>query len=185
MLVILAVGLLVFRGVPMYGRRTVLVYVTICSLIGSLTVLSCKGLGIALMLTLSGSNQFLYLSTYVLAILCVLCILVQFNYFNRALDCFSTALVTPVYYVFFTSSAIIASVAFFKGFENATVGEVASIVCGFFVIFLGVYLLCSSSTRQAKKESEAPGRLGRAAEALVFSLSKDRLSKMDTQFDVI
>ena len=40
--------LLMYRCAPKYGRTHLLVYVLICSLIGSLSVVSCKALGIAL-----------------------------------------------------------------------------------------------------------------------------------------
>ena len=52
--------------------------------------MAIKGFGVALKLTLNGNNQFSHLSTYVFAIIIVLCILVQMKYFNKALDTFST-----------------------------------------------------------------------------------------------
>jgi hypothetical protein len=41
-------------------------------------------------LTLGGNNQFIYVSTYVFGIVVGFCIMVQMNYFNKALDTFST-----------------------------------------------------------------------------------------------
>jgi len=52
--------------------------------------MAIKGFGIAVKLTLSGSNQFVYPSTYVFMIVVVVCILTQMNYFNKALCQFST-----------------------------------------------------------------------------------------------
>jgi magnesium transporter len=52
--------------------------------------MAIKGFGVALKLTLGGSNQFSHPSTYVFGIVVVVCILVQMNYFNKALDTFST-----------------------------------------------------------------------------------------------
>jgi hypothetical protein len=57
--------------------------------------MAVKGLGIALKLTIAGSNQFTHPSTYVFMIVVVVCILVQMNYFNKALDQFSTTLYFP------------------------------------------------------------------------------------------
>ena len=37
------------------------------------------------------------------------------NYLNKALDTFNTAVVTPIYYVFFTTSTIVASAILFNG----------------------------------------------------------------------
>lgn len=49
-----------------------------------------NGFGVAVKLTLSGKNQFTHPSTYVFGIVVTLCIIVQMNYFNKALDTFST-----------------------------------------------------------------------------------------------
>lgn len=53
-----ATGLvLIFVTAPKYGSSQVLVYIGICSLFGSLSVMSCKALGIAVKLTFEGQNQ--------------------------------------------------------------------------------------------------------------------------------
>ncbi len=54
---------MIFRMVPKYGRKTPLVYISICSLVGSISVMSVKGLGVALKLTFAGNNQFSHPST--------------------------------------------------------------------------------------------------------------------------
>jgi magnesium transporter len=49
--------------------------------------------------------------------------------------------VSPIYYVTFTTAVLTASFVLFQGF-NATDGiKTTSLLCGFFVIFSGVYLL--------------------------------------------
>ena len=75
---------------PRYGRSNPLVYISICSLVGSVSVMAIKGFGIALKLTFSGNNQLGHPSTYVFGLVTAGCILVQMNYFNKALDTFST-----------------------------------------------------------------------------------------------
>jgi hypothetical protein len=77
-----------------------LVYTTICSLVGSISVMACKGFGVALKLTFEGENQFGNLSTYVFLIVVVVCAVTQMNYFNKSLDLFSTNRVTPSKYTF-------------------------------------------------------------------------------------
>ncbi len=67
-----------------------LVYITICSLVGSISVMASKGFGIAIKLTINGDNQFTYLSTYIFATTVIVCAMTQINYFNKALDLFST-----------------------------------------------------------------------------------------------
>lgn len=132
---------MIFKVVPLYGKRTPIVYISICSLVGSISVMSVKGFGVALKLTLDGNNQFTHPSTYCFALVVVVCILVQMNYFNKALDQFSTNIVNPIYYVMFTTSTIFASFLLFRGFNTAGAGPAISLIGGFVVIFMGVYLL--------------------------------------------
>jgi hypothetical protein len=75
---------------PRYGTKNPVIYISICSLVGSVSVMAIKGFGVALKLTLAGNNQLTHPSTYVFAIVVVVCILVQMNYFNKALDTFKT-----------------------------------------------------------------------------------------------
>jgi drug/metabolite transporter (DMT)-like permease len=88
---------LIFWVGPKYGKENMLVYITICSLVGSISVMACKGFGIAIKLTFEpeGENQFTHISTYVLLFIVILCAVTQMNYFNKALGLFSTNRVTP------------------------------------------------------------------------------------------
>ena len=47
----------------------------------------------------------------------------------------------PIYYVFFTTATIIASAILFSGFNTPGGVNTVSLICGFLVIFMGVYLL--------------------------------------------
>lgn len=75
---------------PRHGRSNPVVYISICSLVGSVSVMAIKGFGVAVKLTFEGNNQFTHPSTYVFGLVVTLCIVVQMNYFNKALDTFST-----------------------------------------------------------------------------------------------
>ena len=90
MLVILITAFMIWKVVPRWGKTKVMVYVTICSLIGSLSVMAIKAFGIAVRLTVGGNNQFTQPSTYVFGLMCIVFILTQVNYFNKALDTYST-----------------------------------------------------------------------------------------------
>ncbi len=81
---------MVYAMVPRYGRSNPIVYISICSLVGSVSVMAIKGFGVAVKLTFSGKNQFSHPSTYVFGLIVGLCIIVQMTYFNKALDTFST-----------------------------------------------------------------------------------------------
>ncbi|KAI3651679.1 hypothetical protein MP228_002982 [Amoeboaphelidium protococcarum] len=150
--------LLIYHYAPKYGKRNPLVYISICSLVGSITVMACKAFGIALKLTFSGNNQFVYPSTYLFIIVVVTCIVTQMNYFNKALDLFSTNIVTPIYYVFFTTATISASVILFQGISDTSGNDLTSIFCGFLTIFIGVFLLNTPKTAGGNQRSRANSR---------------------------
>ena len=42
------------------------------------------------------------------------CVVTQMNYLNKALDLFNTAIVSPIYYVMFTTFTITASIILFQ-----------------------------------------------------------------------
>ncbi|TDL24431.1 DUF803-domain-containing protein [Rickenella mellea] len=127
--------------VPKYGRKTPIVYISICSLVGSIGVMAIKGFGVAVKLTFGGNNQFTSPSTYVFAIVVTGCIVIQMNYFNKALDIFSTNVVNPMYYVGFSTATIVSSLILFQGLNTDDPVTTASLLLGFIVTFLGVHLL--------------------------------------------
>ncbi|KAL2373457.1 hypothetical protein RJZ57_002090 [Blastomyces gilchristii] len=137
---------MIYRVAPKYGKKNPLIYISICSTVGSVSVMSVKAFGIALKLTLAGHNQFSHPSTYAFAIVVVCCILTQMNYFNKALSQFSTSIVNPLYYVTFTTATLCASFILFHGFNTTDPVNTISLLCGFLVIFSGVYLLNLSRT---------------------------------------
>ncbi|KAJ5578560.1 DUF803-domain-containing protein [Penicillium hispanicum] len=132
---------MIYRVAPVHGKKNPLIFISICSTVGSVSVMSIKAFGIAVKLTLGGNNQFVHASTYVFAIVTGFCILTQMNYFNKALNSFSTSIVNPLYYVTFTTATICASFILFKGFNTTDAVSTISLLCGFLVIFTGVYLL--------------------------------------------
>ncbi|KAK2762225.1 hypothetical protein FQN54_001235 [Arachnomyces sp. PD_36] len=145
---------MIYKVAPVYGKKNPLIYISICSTVGSVTVMSVKAFGIALKLTLAGNNQFTHPSTYAFAIVVVGCIMTQMNYFNKALSQFSTSIVNPLYYVTFTTATLCASFILFRGFNTTDAVNTISLLCGFLTIFSGVYLLNLS-----RNESEAQQNL--------------------------
>jgi len=127
---------------PKYGNRNVLVYVLICSLIGSLSVMACKGLGLAIRETLSGQGNRLSEGLFWLFLFSVVAsVTVQMNYLNKALDMFDTSLVTPIYYVFFTTFVLLASNILFKEWKSMFYQDMLGTVCGFFILIIAIFLL--------------------------------------------
>ncbi|XP_061372989.1 probable magnesium transporter NIPA2 isoform X2 [Gastrolobium bilobum] len=108
---------------------------------GSLTVMAVKAVGIALKLTFEGTNQFTYFQTWFFTVVVIGFCLLQINYLNKALDTFNTAVVSPVYYVMFTSLTIFASIIMFKDWDSQNASQIATELCGFVTILSGTFLL--------------------------------------------
>ncbi|TYH85585.1 hypothetical protein ES332_D02G278300v1 [Gossypium tomentosum] len=136
-----AVLALVLHFEPHYGQTNILVYLGICSLMGSLTVVSIKAIGIAIKLTLDGMSQIAYPQTWFFLTVAVICVITQLIYLNKALDTFNATLVSPVYYVMFTTLTIIASVIMFKDWSGQNAGSIASEICGFITVLSGTIIL--------------------------------------------
>ncbi|CAA6654092.1 unnamed protein product [Spirodela intermedia] len=139
--VIVLVFVLVFHFAPLYGQSNVLIYTGICSLMGSLSVMSVKALGTSLKLTFEGSNQFVYPQTWFFTLVVLTCVITQMDYLNRALDTFNTAVVSPIYYVMFTTLTIVASVIMFKDWDGQSGESIISEICGFVIVVSGTIIL--------------------------------------------
>ncbi|PKS10327.1 hypothetical protein jhhlp_002078 [Lomentospora prolificans] len=132
---------MIYKIAPVHGKKNALIFLSICSTVGSVSVMAVKAFGIALKLTLAGNNQFSHPSTYVFMLLTIVCIVTQMNYFNKALACFPANIVNPLYYVTFTTATLCASFILFGGFNTTDAVTIISLLSGFLVTFAGVYLL--------------------------------------------
>ncbi|PUZ59089.1 hypothetical protein GQ55_4G012700 [Panicum hallii var. hallii] len=83
MTTMLLVGTLVLFFEPRYGQTNILVYLGICSSMGSLTVVSIKAIGVAIKLTLDGVNQAAYPYTWFFLMVAIICGVSQINYLNK------------------------------------------------------------------------------------------------------
>lgn len=81
--VIVIVMVLIFHFAPRFGHTNVLVFTGICSLMGSLSVMSVKALGTSLKLTFEGTNQLIYPETWFFTMVVVTCVIMQMNYLNK------------------------------------------------------------------------------------------------------
>lgn len=155
---VLSVGFLVYGGLaivislilvfycgPRWGKKNMLVYISICSLIGSISVVFTQGLGSAIVhsITNKSENQFTNWFIYVVLGIVIVTLVIEIVYLNKALNLFNTALVTPTYYVIFTTMTIVSSIVLYRGFDASPV-DVATCVLGFLSICSGVALLHNS-----------------------------------------
>ncbi|KAK7925037.1 hypothetical protein WMY93_007347 [Mugilogobius chulae] len=140
-LVLLSALLLVLIVAPRFGQTHILVYLSICSLLGAFTVSSAKGLAIVLQTGFYDYTVFANPLTWILLVTLVLSILAQVNYLNKSLDIFNTQMVYPIYYVLFTSVVLCTSVILFQEWSSMSPIDVVTTVGSFLVIVVGVTLL--------------------------------------------
>ncbi|CAA6660463.1 unnamed protein product [Spirodela intermedia] len=129
---------------PRYGQTNIMIYLGICSVIGSLTVMSIKAVGIAIKLTVEGVNQVGYLQTWVFFMVAITCIVIQLNYLNMALDTFNTALFLP-----YTMPCSQRSQSL-PDWSGQKASNIASEICGFITVLSGTTVLHST------RESDSP-----------------------------
>ncbi|KAG6433628.1 hypothetical protein SASPL_105243 [Salvia splendens] len=155
-IVLVLVGTLKFFFEPLYGQTHMVVYIGICSFMGSLTVMAVKAVAIALKLTFSGSNQFKYFQTWFFTILVIVFCVIQLIYLNKALDIFNTAVVSPVYYVMFTICTIVASMIMFKEWDSQNATQIITELCGFVTIVSGTFLLHKTLDMESSSTMSSP-----------------------------
>ncbi|KAK1141338.1 hypothetical protein N8T08_009129 [Aspergillus melleus] len=178
---VIAPGFLTYAGVivvgsiitavwagPRYGKKSMFVYISICSTIGGLSVVATQGLGSAILAQINGESQFKEWFLYVLLVFVVTTLLTEIIYLNKALNIFNAALVTPTYYVMFTSATIITSAVLFQGFKGTGM-QIATVVMGFLQICAGVVLL-----QLSKSAKDVP-------DAAVFKGDLDQVREVATQ----
>ncbi|GAN07340.1 DUF803 domain membrane protein [Mucor ambiguus] len=164
---VLSVGFLVYGGIaiiislilvfycgPRWGKKNMLVYISVCSLIGSISVVFTQGLGSAIVHSITQENQFTNWFIYVVLGIVIVTLVIEIVYLNKALNLFNTALVTPTYYVIFTTMTIVSSIVLYRGFDASPV-DVATCVLGFLSICSGVALLHNSKSQPSALVDEA------------------------------
>jgi len=177
MTTMLLVGTLVLFFEPRYGQTNILVYLGICSSMGSLTVVSIKAIGVAIKLTLDGVNQAAYPYTWFFLMVAIICGVSQINYLNKALDTFNLAIVSPIYYVMFTTLTIVASGIMFKDWAGQSLSSIASELCGLITILSGTILLHTAEEGANNSAALLPWPLDKGSISWCISLSSDNLLK--------
>ena len=83
--VIIACAFIALWVAPRYGKKTMMVYLTICSLIGGLSVVATQGLGAAIIAQINGKSQFKEWFLYVLLVFVISTLLTEIIYLNVSL----------------------------------------------------------------------------------------------------
>jgi drug/metabolite transporter (DMT)-like permease len=92
---VIAPGFLTYAGViilgclfvalwagPRYGKKSMFVYISVCSLIGGLSVVATQGLGASILAQIRGESQFKHWFLYVLLVFVICSLLTEIIYLN-------------------------------------------------------------------------------------------------------
>lgn len=110
-------------------------------MIGGITVVCTQGFGTSIVSAISGvPNQWNHWFLYFLGFCIILMIFVEINYLNKSLNLFNTAIVTPVYFTYFTTCTIISTAVLYRGFHGTPIA-IVTVFFGFLTIVGGVLLL--------------------------------------------
>ncbi|KAJ3510273.1 hypothetical protein NLJ89_g4778 [Agrocybe chaxingu] len=163
---------IVFYFAPKYGKKSMLWYISVCSMIGGISVSVTTGLGAAIVQTALGDNQFKYWFMYFLFVFVIVTLLVEVYYLNVALALFNTAMVTPTYYVIFTFCSMVTTIVLFKGLAAGPT-QIITIVMGFLVICLGITIL-----QMSKVDPEKLNKLDRRS-TLLLQAARSQTESVD------
>ncbi|KAG9002983.1 hypothetical protein FRB90_011274 [Tulasnella sp. 427] len=158
---IIASLVIIFFFAPKYGKKSMIWYIAVCSMIGGLSVSCIQGIGAAIVTSVKGNNQFKQWFTYFLLVFVTVTLITEIYYLNVALALFNTAMVTPTYYVIFTACTLITSVVLYQGLK-ASVMAILTVVMGFLVICAGIIIL-----QMSKVDPEQLGKLDRKSTILL------------------
>lgn len=157
-----------FWAGPKWGNKNMLVYISVCSWVGGLSVVATQGLGAGILAWIRGKPQYKEWFFWVLLVFIIITLLTEIVYLNKALNIFNASIVTPTYYVYFTSTTIITSAILFQGFKG-TAQSIVTVVLGFLTICSGVVLL-----QLSKSAKDVP-------DAAVFSGDLDQIQTIAEQ----
>lgn len=139
---LLLIATLMAHFVPKNGKKNLIWLIMTCSLVGGLMVISCKSLGMMIKSHFEDPDEYFnwWVPVALVASVC-LGVCLQMAYLNRALDLFNTSIVTPIYYVCFTTCVLIGSTVLFNEFGLLKPSDVIGSLTGFATIIVGVFLL--------------------------------------------
>ncbi|XP_059528120.1 NIPA-like protein 2 isoform X2 [Myotis daubentonii] len=130
------------------GMKHIVILLTLVALLASLTVISVKAVSGMIACSVTDKMQLTYPIFYIMLIIMIASCVFQVKFLNQATNLYSTATVVPINHIFFTTSAIIAGIIFYKEFLGAAFLAMFIYFFGCFLSFLGVLLV----TRNREKE---------------------------------
>ncbi|KAM6412329.1 NIPA-like protein 2 [Pluvialis apricaria] len=134
-----------------YKRKSVkhiVVLLMMVALLASLTVIAVKAVASMITLSAKGNMQLTYAVFYIMIVLMATSCVFQVKFLNQAIHLYEATAVLPINFVFFTTSAIISGVIFYREFQSAAFLSVFMFLFGCLLSFLGVFVI----TRNKKEE---------------------------------
>lgn len=83
--IVACIGIIIFAG-PRWGNQSMLVYLSVCSLIGGLSVACIQGIGAAITAQAQGIPQFNQWFTYFIIVFVTVTLLVEIVYLNVSVN---------------------------------------------------------------------------------------------------
>ncbi|XP_064624413.1 NIPA-like protein 2 isoform X2 [Lineus longissimus] len=124
-----------------FKKENVLIFLLITSLLASFTVISAKAVSSMLQLTIAGFMQLDHWIFYVMLIIMVATAVIQVKYLNLAMKSFFSTVVVPTNFVFFTISAILAGIIFYREFWGLSALDIFMFLFGCILCFIGVHFI--------------------------------------------
>ena len=138
---LIAILVLIIYYAPRLGSKHVHIYMMVCSLLGAFTVTACKGLAVGVKEIYEKTRSYSSWLTFLCAMVIICSVIIQIIYLNRALDLFSTAVVTTVYYVLFTACVLLTSGILFREWRQLRFVDIVACLVGFAIITCGLILI--------------------------------------------
>ena len=178
---------LIFRLGPKYGNVHPAIYLTITAIGSAYLVAASQGFGVALVYSINNwrtDNELLMWEFYVLGVFVILLCVFQIDYLNRALKYFSASIVTPLNFVFMSTTTLVTTSVLYQGFQVGNAVTAITIIIGFLVIVLGVTLLLQYNLKLSKIDTVRESRDTQSIEDKYFR-EIDYDFKHDNPFSMI
>ncbi|ELT93209.1 hypothetical protein CAPTEDRAFT_228824 [Capitella teleta] len=132
--------------------QSVVVLLLACNVIASFTVIAAKAVSSMLQLTLSGDMQLTSWVFWFMLIGMAIAVVIQLKFLNQSMQLYESSIVVPTNFVFFTISAILAGVIFYKEFYGLSAVDVLMFIYGCLMCFIGVYFITIGRTAVVEVE---------------------------------
>ncbi|KAL9870293.1 NIPA-like protein 2 [Geothlypis trichas] len=134
-----------------YKRKAVkhiMVLLMMVALLASLTVIAVKAVSSMIALSVKGKMQLTYSIFYIMSVLMATSCAFQIKFLNQAMHLYEATAVVPINFVFFTTSAIISGVIFYREFQSAALLSVFMFLFGCLLSFLGVIIIARNKKEE-------------------------------------